>query len=142
MANNRTDSPNSTENNSNLNNNQPPNVKRVRTKTTPMRSGGVQISDDANITISVSLSRLGTDQAELSLTTDQHGKISYDALTDKRKQEVQSSLLKDDVWLKMLTHLKSIRPTSDTMQLFKQILPVAEHNTFMTELRKVYGSRI
>lgn len=142
-TNSRTDSPNSAENNSNLNNNQPPPaVKRVRTKMTPMRNGGVYISDDANITISVSLSRLGTDQAELSLTTDQHGKINYDTLTDKRKQEVQSSLLKDDVWLKMLTHLKTIRPTNETMQLFKQILPAQEHNTFMTELRKVYGSRI
>lgn len=117
-------------------------MKRVRTKTTPLRNGGVQISDDTNITISVSLSKLGTDQAELSLTTDQHGKISYDALTDKRKQEVQSSLLKDNVWLKMLTHLRSIRPTNETMQLFKQILPAQEHNTFMTELRKVYGNRI
>lgn len=143
MASNRTDSPNSTENNSNLNNNnQPATVKRVRTKTTPMRNGGVQISDDANITISVSLTKLGVDQAELSLTTEPHGKISYDALTDKRKQEVQSSLLKDDVWVKMLKHLKTIRPTNDTMQLFRQILPAHQHNIFMTELRKVYGSRI
>lgn len=80
----------------------------MRTKTTPLRSGptpvdngAVQISDDAQITISVSLSRLGTDHAELSLTTEPHGKISYDSLTEKRKLEVQSSLLKDDVWLKM-----------------------------------------
>lgn len=103
MVNNRTDSPNSTENNTNLNNNnnQPPVGKRVRTKTTPLRSaGGIQISDDANITISVSLSKLGADQAELTLTTEQYGKISYDGLTEKRKQEVQSSLLKDDVWQK------------------------------------------
>lgn len=142
VANSRTDSPNSTENNSNLNNNQPPAVKRVRTKTTPMRNNTNLISDDANITISVSLTKLGADQAELSLTTEQHGKITYDALTDKRKQEVQSSLLKDDVWLKMLKHLKTIRPTNETMQLFKQILPVQQHNTFMTELRKVYGNRI
>lgn len=155
MTNNRTDSPNSTENNSNLNNNQTSTVKRVRTKMTPMRNGasgggsggggggnGVYISDDANVTISVSLSRLGTDQAELSLTTEQHGKINYDSLTDKRKQEVQSSLLKDDVWLKMLKHLKKIQPTNDTMQLFKQILPAPQHATFMTELRKVYGNRI
>lgn len=107
-----------------------------------MRNGGIQISDDANITISVSLTKLGVDQAELSLTTEPHGKISYDALTDKRKQEVQSSLLKDDVWVKMLKHLKTIRPTNDTMQLFRQILPAHQHNIFMTELRKVYGSRI
>lgn len=114
----------------------------MRTKTTPMRNNGVHISDDANVTISVSLTKLGADQAELSLTTEQHGKISYDALTDKRKQEVQSSLLKDDVWLKMLKHLKSIRPTNDTLKLFKQILPAQQHNTFMMELRKVYGNRI
>lgn len=143
VANNRTDSPNSTENNSNLNNNQVAAVKRVRTKTTPMRNtSGVFISDDANVTISVSLTKLGADQAELSLTTEQYGKISYDALTDKRKQEVQSSLLKDDVWLKMLKHLKTIRPTVETMQLFKQILPVPQHKTFMQELQKVYGTRI
>lgn len=142
MVSNRTDSPNSTENNTNLNNNQQSVVKRVRTKTTPLRNNGIQISDDANITISVSLSRLGTDQAELSLTTEPYGKIGYDSLTDKRKQEVQSSLLKDDVWLKMLTHLKSIRPTNDTMKLFKQILPSEQHSVFMTELRKIYGNRI
>lgn len=148
LANNRTDSPNSTENNTNFNNNNQSNgKKRVRTKTTPLRAGqmgngGIEISDDANITISVSLSRLGTDQAELSLTTEPHGKISYDSLTEKRKQEVQSSLLKDDVWLKMLTHLKSIRPTNDTLKLFRQILPASQHILFMNELKKAYGNRI
>lgn len=138
---NRTDSPSSTENNTNqMNNNQAP-VKRPRTKTTTMRSQ-IQISDDAAFTINVSLSRLPIDRAELSLTTEEYGKINYDFLTDKRKNEVQSSLLKDDVWLKMLQHLKSIRPTAETLTLFQKILPEAQHNRFIAELRSVYGNII
>lgn len=102
----------------------------------------IQFSDDANVTISVSLSRLNSDSAELSLNTEEFGRISYDFLTDKRKQEVQSSLLKDNVWLKMLTHLKTIRPTSDTLTLFQKILPKAQHDQFISELRSVYGNTI
>lgn len=139
---NRIDSPNSAENNTNLNNNQKPTVqpvKRIRTKTTPLRSQSVQINDDANITISVSLTKLGEDRAELSLTTTEYGKLNYDTLTEKRRGEVRSSLLKDNVWLKMLQHLKKIRPTTDTLNLFQKILPKSTHEYFINELRKVWG---
>lgn len=128
-----------------MNNNQPKPVpapvKRVRTKTTPLRSQ-LNIDDNASISISVSLTRLGEDTAELSLTTQEHGKLNYDQLTKKRQDEVKSSLLKDNVWQKMLTHLTKIRPTSETLALFQKILPTAEHVLFMTELRKVWGNSI
>lgn len=137
----RTDSPNSMENH---NNNQLNPVKRVgpRTKTTPMRPNpNLQISDQSNLTISVSLSRLGTDYAELTLTIPDHGKIQYDTLTNKRKLEVQSSLLKDNVWLQMLEHLKRIQPTRDTLELFKKILPPPQKEKFFSDLKKAYENR-
>lgn len=139
---NRIDSPNSTENNTNVNNNQKPvvqPVKRIRTKTTPLRAQSVHIEDDANITISVSLTKLGDDRAELSLTTNEYGKLNYDSLTEKRRSEVRSSLLKDNVWLKMLKHLIEIRPTSETLNLFQKILPKAQHDYFINELRRKWG---
>lgn len=135
----RIDSPSSTENHTN-NNNQSIAVKRPRCKTTPMRPNP-QISDETNITISVSLSRLGNDHAELTLTVPNMGKISYDTLTIKRKQEVQCSLLKDNVWLQMLEHLKRIRPTTETLELFRKILPKSQNEKFFGELKKAYENR-
>ncbi|XP_055316825.1 nucleolar protein dao-5-like isoform X2 [Sitodiplosis mosellana] len=139
----RMDSPNSTENH--LNNNQVTSTKqRPRTKTTPLRPlapAPSQLSDDANISISVSLSRVGKDYAELILTLEQQ-RLQYDNLTMKRKQEVQQSLLKDNVWLQMLNHLKDIQPTNETLALFEKILPKPQQNQFFAELKRVYGNRI
>lgn len=142
--NHRLDSPNSTENHANLNNNQVTSTKRPRTKSTPLRAQQQQLSqlsDDANISISVSLSRVGQDRAELILTIDQQ-RLVYDTLTNKRKNEVACSLLKDDVWLQMLNHLKTIQPTNDTLTLFEKILPKPQRDHFFAELRRVYGNRI
>lgn len=144
---NRIDDPSLMENNTNLNNNNQAVAKRPRTKTTPMRrqsqSQSHQLIDDStNMTISVSLSRLGTNYAELTLTAESIGKISYDTLSEKRKQEVRSSLLKDSVWLQMLGHLKKIRPTSETVHLFEQILPKPQYDRFINELREVYPNEI
>lgn len=97
------------------------------------------ISDDADISIAVSLSKLGNDHAELILTLPGLGRLNFDDLTSKRKQEVQCSLLKDDVWLKMLNFLKKIKPTHDTIQLFGKILPQLQHDRFIGELRIAYG---
>lgn len=140
----RMDSPNSTENQANLNNNQVSSTKRPRIKTTPLRTttpAPPQLSDDANISISVSLSRVNNDQAELILTLDNQ-KLDYDNLTLKRQQEVKSSLLKDNVWLKMLNHLKNIQPTDETLTFFEKILPETERKQFFAELREVYGNLI
>lgn len=144
----RMDSPNSTENHANHlnnnNNNQVSSTKRPRTKTTPLRPmppEAPQLDDDANISISVSLSRAGTGRAELILTLDNQ-RLQYDALTKKRQQEVQQSLLKDNVWLQMLNHLKNIQPTNETLTLFEKILPRPEQDEFFSELKRVYGNRI
>lgn len=143
----RLDSPNSTENHAkNLNNNQISSTKRPRTKTTPLRPlapapAPPQLDDEANISISVSLSRAGTGRAELILTLDEQ-RIRYDDLTKKRQQEVQQSLLKDNVWLQMLNHLKSIQPTNETLTLFEKILPKPQQDQFFSELKRVYGNRI
>lgn len=143
----RMDSPNSTENhtnNLNNNNNQVSSTKRPRTKTTPLRPlapAPPQLDDDANISISVSLSRVGAGRAELILTLDQK-RLQYDDLTKKRKQEVQQSLLKDNVWLQMLNHLKSIQPTNETLTLFEKILPKPQQDQFFSELKRVYGNQI
>lgn len=141
--NHRLDSPNSTENHANLNNNQVTTTKRPRTKSTPLRAQQQfsQLSDDANISISVSLSRVGQDRAELILTIDQQ-RLIYDSLTPKRKNEVACSLLKDDVWLQMLNHLKTIQPTNETLTLFEKILPKQQRDQFFAELKRVYGNRI
>lgn len=141
--NNSRSSPSATENNTNLNNNnnQPPSVKRPRTKTTPMRSHSQQISDDENVSINVSLSRVSSDEAELSLTLPTRGRLCYDNLTHQRKKEVQSSLLRDDVWLQMLTCLTKIRPTNETLELFGKILPEPEKARFFTEIKKAYANR-
>lgn len=151
----RIDSPNSMENNTNINNSNINNTKRVsltkrpRTKTTPLRSQAqIQpaaaatnppISDDADISISVSLSRLGHDQSELILTLN-NIRLNFDTLTIKRQNEVQSSLLKDDVWKKMLEFLKTMKPTQETLNLFQKILPKPTYNIFLTELKHVYGN--
>lgn len=153
----RTDSPNSTENHVNLNNNnnndQVTTTKRPRTKTTPLRAQTPApsqpqppqqpptLSDEANISISVSLSKVGTDRAELILTLD-HQRLNYDNLTIKRQNEVQSSLIKDGVWKQMLNHLKKIQPTNETLLLFEKILPQPESEQFFAELKAVYGQRI
>lgn len=133
----RLDSPNSAENVDN--NNQ--NVKRPRTKTTPVRNQMPQISDDANVSISISLTKSETNQVELTLSVANIGKINYDTLTQKRRNEIQSSLLKDDVWKQMLHHLKILPPTNETLRLFRQILPQEESEEFFGELKKVYGNR-
>lgn len=150
-SNTRMDSPNSTENNANNvnnnnNNNQVSSTKRPRTKTTPLRPlaptpAPPQLDDEANISISVSLSRSTAGRAELILTLDNQ-KLQYDDLTKKRRQEVQQSLLKDNVWLQMLSHLKSIQPTNETLTLFEKILPKPEQDQFFSELKRVYGNRI
>lgn len=131
----RIDSSNSAEN---VDNN---NVKRPRTKTTPVRNQLQQLSDDASISISISLTRLDTNQVELTFSVPSIGKINYDTLTIKRKQEIQSSLIKNDVWKKMLHYLKQIPPTNETLQLFGKILPQQLNEEFFSELKKVYGNR-
>lgn len=161
-GNNQRSSPNSTENNTNLNNNQVMAVKRgPRTKLTPMRPQPLHNDEDGNAnahankngntigytngngsgTINISLSRYGMDEAELTLMTSAQSKISYDTLLPKQKDEVQKSLLRDNVWQKMLNCLRNLRPTNDTLELFRKILPNPQREHFFTELEKVYVKR-
>lgn len=137
-------SPNLTENNTNLNNNiQVTNAKRPRTKTTPMRPQPQlqPVGDDENVSINVTLARLGEREAELTLSTKARGRICYDTLSDKHKNEVQSSLLRNDTWLQMLQHLKSMQPTDETLELFQKILPKDQHDYFVNELKSANPNR-
>lgn len=133
---------NLTENNTNLNNNiQVTNAKRPRTKTTPLRPQPEPVVDDENVSINVTLARLGDREAELTLSTKARGRISYDTLSDKHKNEVQSSLLRNDTWLQMLQHLKMMRPTDETLTLFQKILPKEQHDYFVNELKSANPNR-
>lgn len=135
-------SPNLTENNTNLNNNiQVTNAKRPRTKTTPLRPQPQPVSDDENVSINVTLARLGEREAELTLSTKARGRICYDTLSEKHKTEVQSSLLRNDTWLQMLQHLKTMRPTDETLALFQKILPKERHDYFVNELKSANSNR-
>lgn len=135
-------SPNLTENNTNLNNNiQVTNAKRPRTKTTPLRPQPQTVGDDENVTINVTLARLGEREAELTLSTKAQGRICYDNLSEKQKGEVQSSLLRNDTWLQMLQHLKTMRPTDETLVLFHKILPKNQHDYFVNELKTANQNR-
>lgn len=131
------DTPKATENKSNLNNNQTMPMKRPRTKMTPLRAQHPTFSDIDERSISVSLTRIGNDHAELSLTVGEV-KINYDSLTPRRKQEVQSSLLKNGVWEQMLDYLKEIRPTKETLGLFAKILPTPQRDNFFGDISQFY----
>ncbi|XP_031624973.1 rho GTPase-activating protein gacF-like isoform X2 [Contarinia nasturtii] len=145
----RIDSPNSTENNTNANNSNDikrvPSTKRPRTKTTPLRSQSQAppplptISDGADISLSVSLSKVGN-MAELLITLNEV-RLDYDFLSTKRQNEIKSSLLKGNMWRKMLDLLKTITPTHEAVHLFQKILPESKFDIFINELKQVYGSR-
>lgn len=113
-------------------------IEHPRVKYTPIRPKQPNVHEDnANNdseSISVSLSRTSTGELELSLSSANKQRIDYDALNVKRKGEVQNCLIKDDIWLKMLDHIKKEgTPTLETLELFKKILPQRERNRFFAE---------
>lgn len=79
--------------------------------------------------IHVSLIKRNTGELELTLTQDKY-KLEYDQLNSIQRAEVQKSLLSQNIWSKMLEHIKHGTPTQETLTLFERLLPDNERNIF------------
>lgn len=70
---------------------------------------------------------------ELELTLTRSGeKMPYETLSESQREEVQKSLLSNDVWKKMLHHIKLGSPSQHTLELFRHLLPPVEQQHFFT----------
>lgn len=83
--------------------------------------------------IHVSLIRRSSDELDLIFTMNDKA-VTYETLTPCQRSEVQRSLLDEEVWLKMLDHIKAGRPSTKTLTLFQLLLPANEANHFFAEI--------
>lgn len=86
--------------------------------------------------IHVSLIKRNTGELELTLTQDKF-KIEYEQLNYIQRSEVQRSLLTQDIWFRMLEHIKNGTPTKETLTLFEKLLPSHESKIFFNSYNAV-----
>lgn len=86
------------------------------------------------IPIHVSLIKRSTDDLELTFTMHEKT-VSFESLSASQRLEVRRSLLDDDVWLKMLEHVKKGKPSVRTLTLFQTILPPEQSQHFFSQIK-------
>lgn len=112
-------------------------VSKPRMKLTPLR---IQPPETNNVipdteAISVSLSKIHDEQIELTLNI-RGQRIDYESLNDQQKNDVKQCLLRDNIWKKMLGHIKQGKPTQETLNLFKKLLQPKERQEFFETFYK------
>lgn len=80
--------------------------------------------------IHVSLVRRATGELHLTLTSN-GTELDYTQLNTAQRIEVQKSLLAQDIWLEMLEHVKNGKPTKETLNAFRRLLPPKQSNIFI-----------
>lgn len=86
--------------------------------------------------IHVSLIKRNGGELELTLTQEKI-KLPYDQLNSIQRTEVQKSLLSQNIWFKMLEHIKKGTPTKETLSLFDKLLPENERKIFFDSYNSV-----
>lgn len=112
-------------------------VSKPRMKLTPLRLQPPETNNPIPDTeaISVSLSKIQDEQIELTLNI-RGQRIKYESLNDQQKRDVKQCLLRNNIWKEMLGHIKEGKPTAETLNLFKKILPPKERQEFFATFYK------
>lgn len=97
----------------------------------------IENSTEKEVTAPIHVSLIKRASDELDLTFSMNEKtVQFEKLTDMQRLEVQRSLLDDNVWLKMLEHIKLGKPSPRSLSLFRVLLPSNEANHFFSQLRQ------
>lgn len=89
--------------------------------------------------IHVALIKRTTGELDLTLQINRK-KVLYDNLNTLQRIEVQRSLLADDVWLRMMSHIKTSQTCQRALDLFRRILPPKQALYFFAEIERARES--
>lgn len=112
----------------------------IQPRPTPESPTSNRTDSGENKVIPINVALVKRMNNDLELTFTQHdNRISFEALSDSQRIEVQRSILNNNVWYKMLEHVKNGTPTEHTMKIFKRLLPQRESTIFFSTIAESQG---